>query len=819
WVVLGKLHPDGKLYSRYEWASSDELLLKSQNMKERWQKTLNKSIDTLRKYQIYKGYAGDDEGQEEALPSKSGIEMTEMNKKISYVIVPIFVEKKLWGALFVSFVTNIIEFNEISDRLLFTWADFWSIMVMNERQKKALLKADYEQKLFFENVHIPLWLHDASGKLLQYNSAVYDFFDIDHQPLTTKKNYELLTNAFAADADSAVEIIPTNEKSSARNISIANRKYILYNESLFDKKGTLIYVLKSAIDMTEQNKLFVRQSAMRDTLEALLKERDIKVAIRKATQILGKLLGVNCVFLFQFDAEQKTMSSFVENVTDEDSICFERAKNIPFAGVSFWVERLKKQSVFCINDLQNEPVERYGAYWEEIVKKRNISTVYVCGIRVESKLWGCLGVMSQGKVSFLDKDSLEFLTAFMGFIDAILEQNNTRMRLKKALDVATNANRAQSYFWSSVSHEIRTPLNSIIGFSELLSSGVSDPAIIKEYVDSISYSGNALLELVNDVLDLSKLEAKRMDVVLEPVCMAQICKDVMSIFNYAAIEKKIKLICDIPEMPKLMLDRSRIRQILVNLIGNAVKFTDKGSVTLRVEYEAKKNAMVNLSIAVIDTGIGVSEKDQKQLTKPFVQLSHLRGTNSENKGTGLGLAITKRMLKIMNGNLEIESTPGKGSCFRALLNSVKLASVFQGPVLGRCPIITKLPSPLSEIEKLSILIVDDVTMNLKVLEAILRKVGVEKIIKAGSGIEALAQLEKEEPSVVFTDMWMPEMSGEDLVKKMRLDPRWKRIPVYALTADIETTKTFNMDCFAGVLLKPVTLKQLTSVLQLLAKEL
>lgn len=251
------------------------------------------------------------------------------------------------------------------------------------------------------------------------------------------------------------------------------------------------------------------------------------------------------------------------------------------------------------------------------------------------------------------------------------------------------------------------------------------------------------------------------------------------------------------------LDKLRIRQVLFNLIGNAVKFTNEGSVTLKAEYQPNGDGTCEFTFMVIDTGPGITPEDQTKLMKPFVQLARIRGTSASNNGTGLGLTISKRLIEKMSGNIWLKSEPGKGSIFGASLHRIRIskdATNSENAQTVEC-------SCIAEAATLSILIVDDVALNLKVMKALCRKAGIRNIETALSGAEALAMLEKQSFDLVLTDMWMPEMTGAVLAKKIRGDKRFQDMPILAVTADAEAKDNFPLENFNGVLLKPVTIEK------------
>ena len=267
------------------------------------------------------------------------------------------------------------------------------------------------------------------------------------------------------------------------------------------------------------------------------------------------------------------------------------------------------------------------------------------------------------------------------------------------------------------------------------------------------------------------------------------------------------------DLPELDIDNIRVRQILINLFGNAVKFTKNGSITLHVSFTPDPGSADTgtLRCAVSDTGIGISEEDQKRLMEPFVQLSGLRGTNAVNNGTGLGLSISKRLAVCMNGELTCTSRIGEGSTFAVTLNSVRYRA-------KTAPAVKELPKPAAaaparDSKPVRILIVDDVLLNLRVAKALFKKIGFDNTFIAGSGKEALELLEKQPIDLILSDMWMPEMNGAQLSAAVKKDPRFSHIPIVAQTADVETSGNFDMSNFDAIILKPITKEKLSDMVQ------
>ena len=374
--------------------------------------------------------------------------------------------------------------------------------------------------------------------------------------------------------------------------------------------------------------------------------------------------------------------------------------------------------------------------------------------------------------------------------------------LEKALARAQEAERSRRLFFSIVSHDIRTPLNAIIGYSDLLRRGLDSPAKRDEALDSIRASGTALLELVNDVLYLAKIDAGQLTLRPGPVRLAHLTKEVFASLRMAAAEKGVALVDRTADVPTLVLDEHRFRQVLVNLVGNAVKFTSQGSVTVAASYKDK-----TLAVSVIDTGCGIPSDMRTKIFDPFVQVQDPSRSADRAGGTGLGLSICRRLVETMGGELAVESELGKGSTF-----AVRLPGVEQSEEKATPAVVSTHPFAKEDLPQ-HVLVVDDSPVNRSVLVALLAHIGVSSVDVAGDGEEALAALESAVRSgrpydFVFSDLWMPNMNGLVLIDKLRAHPDFNRLKVYAVTADSEFDADERHKLFDGVLLKPLTYAKL-----------
>ncbi len=394
-------------------------------------------------------------------------------------------------------------------------------------------------------------------------------------------------------------------------------------------------------------------------------------------------------------------------------------------------------------------------------------------------------------------DSNRQLVMFGGFVQNIMERKQ-KEAAEREIVAAKVANEAKSAFLATMGHEIRTPLNAVTGFSDLLSSLVTDEKQ-KSYLSAIKCSGNNLLLLINDILDLSKIEAGRLELQYSPVDLRILLKEVEQIFVLQIQNKAIQFFVNISsEMPDILyLDKLRLRQILINLVGNAVKFTNKGFVKLSVDVLSQKDdSRLDIHISVEDTGIGVSEEDMGIIFDAFKRQTNL--DSSRYKGTGLGLTICKRLVEMMNGRIDVESVAGQGSTFTIIVNDVK----------SKTKNVSKFKEQVYheniEFENSKVLVVDDVEFSRIFLKELLKKMNLD-IFEAENGQESIAITHKYQPDVILMDIQMPVMDGIEATRQLKNDQKTKSIPIIGVTAasSAMTSSSIMEKGFDGLLLKPL----------------
>lgn len=448
-------------------------------------------------------------------------------------------------------------------------------------------------------------------------------------------------------------------------------------------------------------------------------------------------------------------------------------------------------------------------YREMEKKKRRIIVVTILfqvGISVYQalvplSLVSCLGITLVNIGFFLTVESPDI---------HLIEQ------LKEEKKLADSANRAKSTFLANMSHEIRTPLHAITGMSEMILRESSDKEILS-YARDIHSASNALLGIVNDILDFSKIESGRMEIVPVSYQLFSLVYDVYLLIGKRAEDKGLTFSIEVDEkLPSgLCGDDIRLKQILINLLTNAVKYTKKGSVTLQITGEVK-NDICNLHFQVKDTGIGIRDEDKEKLFTEFARLEEKRNRSIE--GTGLGINITQQLLVLMNSTLCVESIYGQGSVFSFTLEQ-KIHNWQEVGDLGKrlhADIGNEIHEAGFRAPDVKVLVTDDIELNRKVFRCLLKQTGIQ-VAEAGSGAECLAKSGKEQYDLIFMDNMMPDMDGIETLHKLKADPDGKNriTPVIMLTANAiaGAKEEYERAGFDGYLSKPIDPKKMETIIR------
>lgn len=591
--------------------------------------------------------------------------------------------------------------------------------------------------------------------------------------------------------------------------------------------GIVTGLIGITLDVTESKRIekaLVEQGALQSILMNIA-TRYINIDLGEIEEVINKTLGdislfagADRAYIFSYDWKAYTCSNTHEWCSEGTSPEIDNLQDVPMDAIPQWTEKHQKGETLYIDDVF-ALAEDDGV--RQILEPQGIKSLIAIPIMQHSTCIGFVGFDSVRHHHYYSEKERALLLLFAQMLvnlqnrrDTYLALQNKSDELEKknqeldaALVKAEASSKVKSEFLANMSHEIRTPMNSILGFSEIMLNTTHDESQ-KKYLHTILDSGKTLLSLINDILDLSKIEAGFMDISPEPTDIRVVIAELNQLFEPKLQEQNLQFIAEYEEdLPQtIFLDEVRLRQVLLNLIGNAIKFTPSGEVRISVSVTRTDQEFIDFSVAIADTGIGIEKEDQQRIFDSFTQVSS--GGARGFGGTGLGLTISKRLCELMGGSISVESEPGAGSTFTVSFQHVGYSNesvIQQQEYTWDHEEVTFSGS--------KILICDDVEHNRALVINFLKSYDLA-LFEAADGAQAVTMAQTMHPDLVFMDIRMPGMNGYEATMRIKDNPELRNIPVIALTASTMKSEINRLkEQFDGYLNKPVNRRTLVNELK------
>jgi len=656
--------------------------------------------------------------------------------------------------------------------------------------------------LFFKNTPEVIFVRNSQGNIVNSNPAAQQLF----------KKLSIQDSNFSRHNLKIVDSMIFNDTPGLTEIKIFGKHYEKTVTNIHNRNGKSIGTLIMLRDITkvkESREEIEKLVSLQNLLMRMasnyinLKIEEIEEGIKQSLFEIGMYAKADRAYIFDYNWEKNTCSNTYEWCASGINSEIGNLQDLSLSQMPDWSNTHKKGLPMIVPDVS---LLQEDSFIRQILEPQGIKTLITIPVMQNNNCHGFIGFDFVKNIHLIKEYEKTLLTVYADILINLFERANLEKNLIKEKENANAANKAKSEFLANMSHEIRTPMNSILGFAEVILNTTSDTRQ-KNYLKTILNSGKTLLSLINDILDLSKIEAGRLEFFPEPTNLKNLISEIGQLFLFKLKEKNIDFSVEIDkEFPDaIIIDDLRIRQILLNLIGNAVKFTNEGYVKVKIELLQKRENLVDIQIKVIDTGIGIDKTNYHSL---FVTFSQQSGQISRKYGgTGLGLAITKRLVELMNGEIIVESEIGKGSCFTVHFSDLKTAKsekirkdVFEWDQ----NVIVFKPA--------KILVVDDISHNRKLVTTFLKEYNFE-FIQASNGEEAIEKALTTLPDIILMDLRMPQMDGYTATEIIKNNEKTANIPIIALTASIMQSdlKVVQKD-FDGYIEKPINKKILISQL-------
>lgn len=542
------------------------------------------------------------------------------------------------------------------------------------------------------------------------------------------------------------------------------------------------------------------------TLLVQARLEDIDQAVNTTLSRLGEYADVDRVYIFEYIPAEDVVNNTYEWCGTGISPEIDNLQGVPFDAVPHWKEKFSRNEYVYI-PLVSEIAPEYHAE-KEILEPQGIISLLALPLYNGKNFYGFIGFDSVRQQREWSVEHINLLRLAGDIIAGTLNRARFEHEIIAARKEAENANKAKSEFLATMSHEIRTPMNAILGFSEILHNSINDPKN-KQYISAILGSGRTLLALINDILDLSKIESGQMSIMEEAVDVQSLVQEIAHLFQPKTTEKGIYLHYEKygPIPSALITDEVRLRQILFNIVGNAVKFTDEGGVLISIHTNQLEHTnLYDLTIKVHDTGIGIPQESIDKIFQSFYQVES--SNTRKYGGTGLGLSIAQKLVNLMGGSIDVKSEPGKGSTFSLHLPSLEAASMAMPEKDYQ-----DWDTEVIVFDEALLLVVDDVDYNRELIRKYFENDKI-KIIQAENGQQGVELCRQYKPDAVLMDLRMPVMNGYEAAEALKADPETAQVPVIAFTASsMKHDEEKIRRLFSGYVRKPVTRNEVINALK------
>ncbi|AFY47171.1 histidine kinase,Response regulator receiver domain protein,histidine kinase,GAF domain-containing protein [Nostoc sp. PCC 7524] len=733
-----------------------------------------------------------------------------------------------------------------------TESDIWAIADIYKEPLFRTLTFAFESTQIRGVLIIPLYFgQEVLGSLSIFRDEVDQkltwagYHQPDTRQLSPRKSFEAWQQIKKGQAQAWTEANIRLAQAMSERFSSAVKQYQLYNQvqilnaNLEQQVEIRTLELQESISIANQKRTLAeklakdlaifaeQQQTLMGVITKIRESLDLSKIFQATTQEVRQLLNADRVAVFRFDPN----SDFTlgEIISEDVRAGYVSAIAIPVRDGCFrnYGKPESQRKFYILEDIEQADLD--PCYVATLVKFQ-IKAYLIAPLFIGETLWGLLCINQCSAARQWHRKEKEFITQIATQLGVAVQQAKLLEQAQNMQIAADAANQAKSEFLASMSHELRTPLNAILGMSECLQENIFGElnSSQKKAIATIESSGQHLLALINDILDLAKIESGKVELQIAPVSINNLCSFSLSFVKQIAISKNIELNLDIPgNVDEITLDELRTRQILINLLSNAIKFTPEGgSVTLKVWLEEAEgvNSSFNsqyphIKFSVSDTGIGIAQADIPKLFQSFVQVDS--SLNRQYTGTGLGLSLVSRLVELQNGSIDVVSTVGQGSCFTVTLPYFEIPDKEQPEVLQPQTISeeqqsTPEASYLSSDdipEQLLILLAEDNQANIDTFSAYLSMQGYQVII-AKNGEEAINAAQEYKPKIILMDIQMPGIDGLETIRRIRNLSELAPVQIIALTAlampgDRERCLTAGANEY---LAKPVVLKELQATI-------